>query len=385
MIWSITCSTGARSSVKTERPRESAKGQRSAAGTTLAAPASALAPAVGGVGRGDVLAHAHRGDVRDLAQHRVLDRRQVGPELGHVAGPGGAHDDAVDGGGDVDHEDVGVDRLHRPGQDVDQAVVALGAPGVDRRHPARLQVLFHLGEELAGGEVEGDVRLAVGVHGDHPVALGGLAQEVAGVLGDRRQVGHGHVEEAPPDLDDAGVDLHPVYGHRAEDLGVLPGGRPRGAPQQEQAIHVRLPRPGLEEGGHQEVVPGAAGDQGGGVVDGVHRLPLVEDQVGTGAVLHHLDVVVGRLRLVQQVAIGLGPDHLPRDQPQPQNHHQRGDVGPDQGPGAPRGGRALRRALAAARARSWISPTMETVSRITEKMTKVRSVPTVGIRSSTGR
>src|SRR5687767_11884211 len=49
MIWSITCSTGARSSVKTERPRESAKGQRSAAGTAGTA-GEPVAPEAGSAG-----------------------------------------------------------------------------------------------------------------------------------------------------------------------------------------------------------------------------------------------------------------------------------------------------------------------------------------------
>ena len=56
-----------------------------------------------------------------------------------------------------------------------EVVVVLGVADVDDHHAAGSQPLARQLEELAGGQVEGDVGLAVGVDDDHVVvAVGGL-------------------------------------------------------------------------------------------------------------------------------------------------------------------------------------------------------------------
>ena len=66
-------------------------------------------------------------------------------------------------------------------------------------------------EELARGQVEGDVGLAVGVDRDHVVALVGAAQERPRVLVEQPQPRVVHLEVAPADLRQLRVDLHAVH------------------------------------------------------------------------------------------------------------------------------------------------------------------------------
>ena len=68
------------------------------------------------------------------------------------------------------------------------AVGVLGVADVDRQHPAGSEPVAGELEELLGGQVERDVRLAVGVDHDHVVAIGGAAQERPRVLGDSAQL-----------------------------------------------------------------------------------------------------------------------------------------------------------------------------------------------------
>ena len=58
---------------------------------------------------------------------------------------------------------------------------------------------------------------------------------------------------------------------------------------------------GAERIGDEHVVPRPAGEQAVGVVDGMDRLPLVEDQLRLGPIAHDLDIAVRGFLLVDQL------------------------------------------------------------------------------------
>ena len=97
--------------------------------------------------------------------------------------------------------------------------------------------LAHEAEELAGCEVERDVRLVVGVDDDEVVAIVGAAQERAGV-----RVVHGQAwivlepEVATADAADGRVELDAVDLRLRVIDPECAGGRPGGVPQNRNAL-----------------------------------------------------------------------------------------------------------------------------------------------------
>ena len=146
-------------------------------------------------------------------------------------------------------------------------------PDVDRQHPIGQQMSFGALEELPGREIKGDVGLAVGIDEDHVIAAGLGRHPVAPVGHGDVQVGLGHVEVAPADVDDLGVELDPVDWNRPVNCRELPSHRPGGQPDQRDAPRDSA---GPEVGCQQDVVPVAVRVQAGGIVDRVDGRALIE-------------------------------------------------------------------------------------------------------------
>ena len=239
-------------------------------------------------------------------------------------------DEGVAEGRHIDQVDGREDGRHGARHCVDQPVVRWRPARVHDRHPARLQVVLRLLEELAGRQVEGDVRLPVGVHHDHVVAVVVGRQPVAAVLHHRVDTALAEVEVAIAGGEDVGVDLDAdlvdaVAIRQVELAGRGAAGEPDdGDVRRHRLLVLRGPEVVRQE----HVVPGPAGGRLGRVVDRVDSLTLVEDQLRPAAVLHDLDVAVRRLLLVEQPS-GLGrldADRLDEDAPrQDQDPEQRED------------------------------------------------------------
>ena len=245
-----------------------------------------------------------------LHQSRV--RRQV-LQAGRLLG---GHDQHVDQilawAGQVDQVNVRKHRLERGGQHLDQAPVGARAPHIDGHHPLIGQVIVYLFKELAGGQVKGNVGRPVGIDGDDVVRVLAIGQKVAPVLGHRVKVGLVHVKILAAHPDDLGVDLGAVDGDRPVDRRVLLGHRARRRADEGQAVDL-VGRMGgiIKIGRDQEIVPDAAHQHRIGIVDRVDALPLVELEPYLVTPLQHLDVIVGRLGLVDQFTIFRRLDHPP--------------------------------------------------------------------------
>ena len=263
---------------------------------------------------------------RHLVPESVPAGRQVGLHAAQRSRLGGAVEHGVGERGHVQHVHLVEGRRHRAAQRRHQPVVGAGAAGVDHHHPTGRQVLARQVEELPGRQVEGDIRLSVSVHHDHVVAVvgGPGGQPVAGVLHRHVGVGLVEVEVAAAGRNDVGVDLDARDVDRvAEGRAVLAGaGATRQAQDQHPPRHRFGGRLRPEGGSDHYVIPGPAGGQRARVVDGVDGLALVEQQLGLGAHLDDLDVLVGRFLLVEQRAL-LGRLHGRRHEDAGQHHHQR--------------------------------------------------------------
>ena len=100
----------------------------------------------------------------------------------------------------------------RPGDAVEQALVAGHRRNVEREDPTRLEPLAREPEELPRREVERHVRLVVGIDDDQVVALVRASKERprVGVVHRQARIVL-HAEPAPPDATDGRVELDPVH------------------------------------------------------------------------------------------------------------------------------------------------------------------------------
>src|SRR5919204_6226088 len=186
---------------------------------------------------------------------------------------------------------------HRRAEHLLEAVGVARMADVDEHDAAGCEVVAHLGEELARGQIERDVGLAVGVDDDDVPAARRGAQERARVGGVDVEVGPVHVEEAAADLGQGRVDLHAVHAGLREVVAV--GARSRARRVAEDRHRARAPAAGERQ--HEHLVPVIVGEPLAGAVDRVHRKTLVELQTALAVgLLGHAGVLVVGLAL---------PDH----------------------------------------------------------------------------
>ena len=177
-------------------------------------------------------------------------------------------------------------------------------PGVDDHDAAGHQPVAGEPEELARGQVERDVGLAVGVDHDRLPALLGPPQERPGVL--RVELEARPVAQAEPaaaQLGQLAVDLHAVDPRAGEELPV--GAHRRAGAVAEDGQRAR--RAAEHADGRGEVaVPHVVGQHGVGSPDGMEGLALVELQAALAVgQLDHARVLVGRLALLEHAhAVG---------------------------------------------------------------------------------
>src|SRR3954454_7764866 len=95
---------------------------------------------------------------------------------------------------------------------------------VDHDDAAWTQAIAAEAEELARGQVERDVRLAVGVDEDRVVARCRAPQERPRVLAEDAQSRRAHVEEAAADVRALRVELDRVDRRAREVVAIGPGG-----------------------------------------------------------------------------------------------------------------------------------------------------------------
>ena len=185
-------------------------------------------------------------------------------------------------------------------------------------------MVAYLAEEFAGRQVERDVRLSIGVHHDDVVLTGLRVEPVTGIGHDGMHVRLVEVEVAMRDIQDVGVDLNPRDLHAGPvRRRVLPRRGAAGQAEDRDVVGPDLRSLSRSERvGHHHVVPGPSGRQALRVVDRVHGLALVEDQLGLRPVAHDLDVVIGGLLFVHELA-NLGRLDA-RGQKDPGDDHGRG-------------------------------------------------------------
>src|SRR5207302_801053 len=147
---------------------------------------------------------------------------------------------------------------------------------IRKEHPIRRQVRLRALEELARREIEGDVRLAVGVDQDDVVAAGLGGHPVTPVSDSDVQVRLRHVEVATANVDDLRVELDTVDRNRPVDRGKLSRHGSTGqADERDLAGHPAR----SEIRRQQHVVPVAVGVERRRIVDRVDRGPFVQQQL----------------------------------------------------------------------------------------------------------
>ena len=81
------------------------------------------------------------------------------------------------------------DSIQSGGHGVDQAAIARGTADIDGQNAIIIQMSVYFLEELACGEVLGDIGYLVCIKGDHVVGTGQLVELVTTVAGDQVDIG----------------------------------------------------------------------------------------------------------------------------------------------------------------------------------------------------
>ncbi len=218
------------------------------------------------------------GQLQRVAQQRVglsRQRRRVGAQGVGCRRLPRRHQNCIQCAGNVDGVNGREDSQQRRADGVDEPPVARRAADVDRQHARLAQPVARLSEELARGQMPGNVGHFVGVHGDDVIGAGQLRQAVAAVAGHGVDVRLIQGEVGAADLDDGRIQFDAVNGDGAEDLCVLLGdgsGRQadNGDPPRRPGLSVEVGR------GQHDAPDGDAGHAAAVAIEGVVCLAFVQ-------------------------------------------------------------------------------------------------------------
>src|SRR6266849_956277 len=177
-------------------------------------------------------------------------------------------------------------------------------------------------EELAGGELEGDIRLLKSVDSYKIIVRMCSFEKGATILLRDVQVRLVHSKILPSHLDNGRIDFDPIDGNGAIDLRKLVGDGTPSQANNSNAMQLLWSEDGVEVWRGEKIIPVPACQDGIGigVVDRVDSFSFIEDELSCAiGELCHLDIVVEGFLFVDQVG-----DLFKRSQRQHQRNQYQG-------------------------------------------------------------